>query len=608
MNFIARKDTLIDRVLAELHDHHRQEVAGHLADYIPELAKADPSQFGIAIATADGAVYCVGDSETAFTIQSISKPFVFGLALEDHGRDTVLGKVGVEPSGDAFNSIVFDQRANRPFNPMVNAGAIATSALIKGFDAQHRLNRVTGMFERYVGHPVTIDTAVFRSEKATGHRNRAIAHLELNSGMIDDRVDEHLDLYFQQCSALVTCRDLAIMAATLANGGVNPLTGLRAIQADYVKNVIAVMNSCGMYDYSGEWSYRIGLPAKSGVGGGIIAVLPGRMGIGVFSPPLDERGNSLRGIKVCEDLSLRFGLNMFDVALNPTPSVRRQFTAASMSSKRGRNAAERAVLDAHSRDIHVLELRGDLNFTAIEQVSRRLADLPAATTHVILECARVQQIEPVAATLLAQLLEAPPLPCHVRLVNLPTSTPAGQAVAAAGISAALIFADLDQGLEWAEEAVLTENPVAAPQEYHLADMELLAGLAPAQLAQLENNAEHLDFAAGQFLFREGDPATHLYFLTAGEISVLVSAGENRMKRLTTLKPGMAFGEMALLDGERRSANVRAESAVSVRALELDQLARLAHANPAIHTTLLLNLGRQLSQRLRKANNEIRDLE
>jgi glutaminase len=168
------------------------------------------------------------------------------------------------------------------------------------------------MFQRYVGHPVSVDMAVFTSERATGHRNRAIAHLMLNFGMIDARVDEALDLYFKQCSVLVTCRDLAMMGATLANQGVNPLTGERAIAAEYVRDVLSVMYTCGMYDYAGEWAYRVGLPAKSGVGGGILAVVPGQAGIGVFSPRLDVHGNSVRGIRVCEDLSERFGLHIFD--------------------------------------------------------------------------------------------------------------------------------------------------------------------------------------------------------------------------------------------------------------------------------------------------------
>ena len=224
MSDIAAQDfSPILSCLRQLHEKHRTNFDGQVATYIPELAKANPQLFGIALVTADGQAYEVGDSRQLFSIQSISKPFVYGLALQQLGIDYVLTKVGVEPSGEAFNSIVFDERRNRPFNPMVNAGAIATAALIHGEGHDRRLACVLKMFGRFTGRPVEIDRAIFASERATGHRNRAIAYLERNAGMIDERIDEHLDLYFEQCSILVSAKDLAVMAATLANNGVNPL-------------------------------------------------------------------------------------------------------------------------------------------------------------------------------------------------------------------------------------------------------------------------------------------------------------------------------------------------------------------------------------------------
>jgi glutaminase len=300
--------------LTDLYEKYRSLNRGTVADYIPELALANPDWFGICTVTVDGQVFEVGDCDKPFTIQSISKAFVYGLALEDHGREYVNSKVSVEPTGEAFNAIVLDEKTNRPYNPMVNAGAIATTDLIKGNGSTERLKRILDMFRRYTGRELDINFPVFLSEKATGNRNRAIAYLMLNFGMVTDKIDETLDLYFQQCSILVNGRDLAMMAATLANSGVNPVTGERAIDEHYVQDVISVMLTCGMYDYSGEWTYRVGMPAKSGVGGGITAVVPGKLGIGTFSPPLDEKGNSVRGIKVCEDLSRDFGLHLFNVA------------------------------------------------------------------------------------------------------------------------------------------------------------------------------------------------------------------------------------------------------------------------------------------------------
>jgi glutaminase len=310
--------------LHELYATFKDVREGSVADYIPELAKADPNAFAISVMSVEGQVVEVGDHQQLFSLQSISKPFMFGLALEDHGREYVLGKVGVEPTGEAFNSIVLDEKTNRPFNPLVNAGAIATADLVKGIDFSERITRMLAMFARYIGRTVYVDNSIFMSERATGHRNRAIGNLMLNFGMIRDSVEQTLELYFQQCSLLVNCHDLAALGATLANRGVNPVTGERAIKAEYVKDVLSIMASCGMYDYAGEWAFRVGLPAKSGVGGGIVAVVPGQFGIGIFSPPLDAKGNSVRGVEVCRELSERFGLHAFEAG-HDGPSLKDQF-------------------------------------------------------------------------------------------------------------------------------------------------------------------------------------------------------------------------------------------------------------------------------------------
>lgn len=300
------------RELTEIYNQFKSVSDGAVADYIPELALADPNWFGIAVATVGGQVYEIGDSAQPFTIQSISKPFTYGMVLEEHGREAVLAKIGVEPTGEAFNSIVLDQESNRPFNPMVNAGAIATADLIEGADYGERYKRMMKTFARYTGRDLHLDNAVFLSERRTGHRNRAMGHLMLNFGMVKDRVEETLELYFQQCSILVTCRDLAMIGATLANGGINPITGERAIAAEYIKDVLSIMLSCGMYNYAGEWAFRVGLPAKSGVGGGIVAVIPGVGGIATFSPPLDAKGNSVRGVQVFREMAERYKLHSFE--------------------------------------------------------------------------------------------------------------------------------------------------------------------------------------------------------------------------------------------------------------------------------------------------------
>ncbi|MEM9004701.1 MAG: glutaminase A [Cyanobacteria bacterium P01_F01_bin.86] len=289
---------------------------GTLASYIPELAKANPDWFAISIVTVDGHTFQVGDIDQAFTIQSISKVFVYGMALEDWGRDRLLKKVGVEPTGDPFNShIRLDDDSHRPDNPMINAGAIATTSLIKGSTPTERLNRLLAMFRRYIGRDVYVDISTFLSERATGHRNRALAHLMLNFGMIDENVEDALDLYYQQCSVLVSCQDLATMAAAIANQGKHPITGEQVVQPEYIRDLLSVMYTCGMYNFAGEWAYRVGIPAKSGVSGGILAIVPNQAGIAVFSPPLDSNGNSVRGIKVFEALSQEYGFHLFDLSM-----------------------------------------------------------------------------------------------------------------------------------------------------------------------------------------------------------------------------------------------------------------------------------------------------
>ena len=299
----------IQGLLAHLHEELSGLTLGQVATYIPELAKADPSWFGIVIATVDGKVYEVGTSRQTFTIQSISKPLVYGVALEDQGRERVRQAIGVEPSGDAFNSISLEPETGRPLNPMINAGAIATASLVAGATPEARLARLVDAISAYAGRPLAIDDAVFESERSTGHRNRAIGHMLRSHGIIEGDPDPVLDLYFRQCAVRVDAHDLALMAATLANGGVHPRTGERAVRAEFVGPMLSVMTTCGVYDFTGEWVYRVGLPAKSGVGGGIMAVLPGQLGIGVFSPALDERGNSVRGVKVCEAMSRELGLH-----------------------------------------------------------------------------------------------------------------------------------------------------------------------------------------------------------------------------------------------------------------------------------------------------------
>ncbi len=302
----------IDNVLKAAYARHMDNKDGALADYIPELAAVDPDRFGIAIATVDGKLHAVGDVEHPFTIQSVSKAFVYCLALELIGREAVLARVGVEPSGDAFNAIVFDPHTNRPFNPMVNAGAITVAGIVHEAAGSGAFDLILDRLSDAAGRRLALDESVYRSEAETGHRNRAIGHLLRNVGALNGKVEDVVDLYFRQCSILVTAADLARMGATLAHVGENPATGRQVFDLMAVRNTLAVMFTCGMYDYSGNWAYEVGVPAKSGVGGGIVGVVNRQLGIGTFSPRLDAKGNSARGIAAFKEIGDELGLHLFD--------------------------------------------------------------------------------------------------------------------------------------------------------------------------------------------------------------------------------------------------------------------------------------------------------
>ena len=302
----------LQTLLDDLYETHRRNSDGNVATYIPELSKACPDKFGLCVVTAAGQTFEAGDCDTPFTIQSTSKPFTFGLAMDEFGAERVLQHVGVEPSGDAFNSIELHGLTNRPFNPMINTGAITVTALLHAKYGDDTFDFLLERFSTIAGRPLSVDEDVYESERRTGHRNRAIAHLLLNFGVVHDEAEAALDVYFRQCAIQVTARDLAMMAATLANMGCHPVTGRSAFSIRYVKDILSIMFTCGMYDYSGQWAYRVGVPAKSGVAGGVMAVVNRQLGIGSYSPRLDRFGNSVRGTEACIGLASRLGLHVFD--------------------------------------------------------------------------------------------------------------------------------------------------------------------------------------------------------------------------------------------------------------------------------------------------------
>lgn len=305
----------MNRLLQSVIENNRQWTKqGKVATYIPELGKASEDSLGISIITLDGEEYFGGDHEVKFTIQSISKIITLMLAIIDNGREVVFSKVGVEPTADAFNSIINLETKNpqRPLNPMINAGAIATVSLVAGKSREESFNRILNFTRKITGNPhININENVYKSEKETGDRNRSLAYFMKSTGIIEQDVEDVLDVYFKQCSIEANCKDIARIGALLANDGVLPWSGERVIPRNVARIVKTIMVTCGLYDASGQFAVEVGIPAKSGVGGGILAAIPGRMGIGVYGPALDIKGNSIGGIKVLEELSKELDLSIF---------------------------------------------------------------------------------------------------------------------------------------------------------------------------------------------------------------------------------------------------------------------------------------------------------
>jgi glutaminase len=302
----------IQSALKLAHESLRDVNEGQNANYIPYLADVDPRLFGIAIATVDGTVYEVGDSTVPFAMESISKIFTLCRVIQDLGPGAIEDKIGLNASGLPFNSVLaIELNRERGVNPFVNAGAMATVSLISGRNAQERWEKIMGTMNLFSSRALTINEEVYRSESETNEHNKAIVYLLKSYNRLYSDPEETLDLYTRQCSVAVSTRDLAIMGATLANGGVNPITGQRALNTEYVPTVLALMMTAGLYDTTGEWVFRTGLPGKSGVGGGIVAVIPGKYAIAAFSPPLDPAGNSVRAQKAIIFLSQRLGANLF---------------------------------------------------------------------------------------------------------------------------------------------------------------------------------------------------------------------------------------------------------------------------------------------------------
>ena len=375
----------LDEVLQSVADDR----TGVLANYIPELAEVNPERLGASIAMVDGELYASGDTEALFTIQSISKPFVYALALADRGFERVLDKVGVEPSGEPFNEISLEDSSGRPLNPMINAGAITTHSLVgtETMNRAERMERVISGLSAFAGRSLDVDEAVYSSEIEHAHRNLAIAHMLRSHDILTENPTGVVEGYTRQCSLLVTVQDLAMMAATLANYGIQPVTGEQVVPKTVVRQVLSVMFTCGMYNAAGDWATQVGIPAKSGVGGGIIGAVPGQLGLATFSPRLDVHGNSVRGVSLFERFSSDMGMHVMNI-----PTVARSAIRANYRIGSGEKITQ------------VIQLQGRIRFAGAERVIREIVDTHYTGTRIALDISRVYSVDEVAQHMLLEIM------------------------------------------------------------------------------------------------------------------------------------------------------------------------------------------------------------
>jgi len=596
----------IRQIIEEVFNRHRELNDGTLPDYIPELTRANPDWFGIAITTVDGRQYLTGDTNIEFSIQSVSKPFVYGLALDACGLDEVRKRIDVEPSGEAFNSISLKPGTGQPRNPMINAGAIAATGMIAAPTLAERFQIIQNRFGDFAGRPLGLDDSIYQSESTTGFRNRAIANLLRNFNIIEGDVDPILEAYFMQCSLLVDCTALSVMGATLANGGLNPMTRKRVLSPWAVEKVTSVMSTCGMYDYSGNWAFEVGIPAKSGVGGGIIGVLPGQLSVAVFSPLLDPNYNSVRGIAVFRDLAKAFGLHLLNRPSLTDYVIRRTYTLDEFQSNRFRPREARAVLEREGRRVRVFELQGDLYFGALERVINAYLYTLDENDRVLIDLTRVGNIDEATRAIIFRFArQAFDQGKRIILVD------PGQIFSAKErrslVPMAFVYDECNAALEDAEENILAQSGARlhAGTRVDFAQMDLLKGLAPASVQDLLAYAEIRTYPAGMRIIEQGAAPDEIHFLAEGLVGIALRQKESGdVKQVSSFSPGMSFGELSFLQGQRRTADVVAITKAESLVLTREALAAFRCTHPDDYEKILLNALQSLAERLVRANREV----
>ncbi|WP_462418761.1 glutaminase A [Kytococcus sp. Marseille-QA3725] len=609
----------LNELLAEVHERFRDYDGGELAAYLTKVDGVDTDDFGLAVTTVDGHTYSHGEADRPFAIQSISKAFTYALALTDSGFEAVDSVIDVEPSGEAFNEISLQEGTGRPSNALINAGAIAATSLVAGSSSNPndessvptgdtRRDRLVAGFSRMVGRQLTIDEEVLAIEREDGDRNLALAHLMRSFDVFSDPPEAIADDYFAACSVQVTTRDLSMLAALLATGGIHPATGERLLDERVVERVLGVMSTCGMYDDAGEWMVRVGLPAKSGVGGGILAVVPGQAGFAVYSPLLDRHGNSERGVLAFEELSRSLELNLMHGARITHSAVRVIYPVTAVPSGVRRPPVAEEVLARYGNRGHVIEVQGAMTFGAAEAVMRELSDLPDVEA-VVLDVRRVTMVPRFAREGLARITRQ----LHERgyLVVLVDDRERFEPDESMQVVARRRVA-----VERVENLLLDRHggSTAASDVVEVEDTGILASLEAEDVRALQPLMEPRQYAAGEVVIREGARFVGIHLITSGTIET--TSGEpgassddadvadpttdagGELRRLAVLGPGHSFGEFGLLGEGRHAATVTAREELHTWLLTPDVLDRLETEQPGVALRLWQSISRDAYSRVR----------
>ncbi|WP_313817328.1 glutaminase A [Citricoccus sp.] len=563
----------------------------------PPGREPNPEDFGICLATVDGRVYSVGVADQEFSIQSISKPFSYGLALADYGFEAVDEKVDVEPSGDPFNQISLAPVTGRPPNAMVNAGALAVASMIRGGGGKSAVRRIVDTYSRFAGRELSSSRAVFDVEIRHSDRNHALAYLLSSVEVIENDPSRALENYLRQCSVQVTCRDLAMMAATLANGGTQPVSGEQVLEIDVVERVLSVMMTSGMYDDAGAWVSSVGMPAKSGVGGGTLAVLPGQAGLAVFSPPLDGHGNSVRGLETCRRVSKDMEMHFVRAARSGRSAIKDTMEISRFPSRVRRTEEEAEVLERYGDRARIIEVTGDLFFAGTESLVRAVSELEDGVVFVVLDLRQVYDAGRLARQMITGLQrqlaaagrelvlvtgeEAPALIVHPDADPECHGTPVP------------VFQGLGEAVEHCENALLERYgaPVSATERVPVTSspaLDLLEEADRERLAALMERRFHED---GDVIRRVGQRFGGVHFIVSGQINTIATNPLGERVRLNTLGAGMTFGELALGTADRQETTEKAVGEVELMVLTPEAIEVLEQDDPA----LALHLWRALTR-------------